>query len=139
MSALEKISRDLPDFTGSNWLLRFPLIILFIQQGFSKLPIDQAAADIYNLPLIVWVMAAWGEIFSGFGLLFGGILNGSNLFSWLGDLVTRVSGLVILIIMIGVINTTEPDNIIDIFLYDQFHSMLLLGGLFFTLRGNRVK
>ena len=84
-------------------------------------------------------MAAWGEIFSGFGLLFGGILNGSNLFSWLGDLVTRVSGLVILIIMIGVINTTEPDNIIDIILYDQFHSMLLLGGLFFTLRGNRVK
>ena len=139
MSALEKISRDFPDFTGSNWLLRFPLIIVFIQQGFSKLPIDQAAADIYSLPLIVWVMAAWGEIFSGFGLLFGGILNGSNLFPWLGDLLTRVSGLVILIIMIGVINTTEPDNIIDIILYDQFHSMLLLGGLFFTLRGNRVK
>ena len=139
MSALEKISRDLPDFTGSNWLLRFPLIIVFIQQGFSKLPIDQAAADIYSLPLIVWVMAAWGEIFSGFGLLFGGILNRSNLFSWLGDLVTRVSGLVILIIMIGVINTTEPESIIDIFFYDQFHSMLLLGGLFFTLRGNRVK
>ena len=139
MSALEKISRDLPDFTGSNWLLRFPLIIVFIQQGFSKLPIDQAAADIYSLPLIVWVMAAWGEIFSGFGLLFGGILNGSDLFSWLGDLVTRVSGLVILIIMIGVINTTEPESIIDIFFYDQFHSMLLLGGLFFTLRGNRVK
>lgn len=139
MSTLEKISKDIPDFTGSNWLLRFPLIIVFIQQGFSKLPIDQAAADIYSLPLIVWVLAAWGEIFSGLGLLFGGILNRSNLFSWLGDLVTRVSSLIIVIIMIGVINTTEPDNIIDIFLYDQFHVMLLLGGLFFLLRGNRVK
>ena len=130
MSALEKISRDLPDFTGSNWLLRFPLIIVFIQQGFSKLPIDQAAADIYSLPLIVWVMAAWGEIFSGLGLLFGGILNGSNLFSWLGDLVTRVSGLVILIIMIGVINTTEPESIIDIFFMTNFTQCFYLEAYF---------
>ena len=139
MTTLEKISKELPDFSGSNWLIRIPLVIVFLQQGLSKLPIDQASAEIYNLSLTLWFLVAWGEILSGFGLFLGGVLSTSRYLSWIGDLVTRCSGLTIVIIMIGVISTTKPDNLIDILLYDQFHSMLFLGGLFFFLRGNRVK
>ena len=75
MSFLEKISKRLPEFQGSNWLLRIPFVIIFIQQGLSKLPLDAAEAASYNLPMTVWFFVAWGEFFSGIGLLAGGLLR----------------------------------------------------------------
>ena len=36
MSYLEKISKKFPEFNGSNWLLRIPLAIVFIQMGLSN-------------------------------------------------------------------------------------------------------
>ena len=30
----------LPDFCMSHWLLRIPLVIVFIQQGLMKIPVD---------------------------------------------------------------------------------------------------
>ena len=53
---LKKINQKLPDFKGSNWLIRIPLAIVFIQQGFSKIPLDVTEAGVYNLPLHVWLI-----------------------------------------------------------------------------------
>ena len=75
MSFIEQISKQLPEFNGSNWLLRIPLAIVFIQMGLSKFPLDIGDAESFNLPMTVWVFVAWGELFSGFGLLIGGFLN----------------------------------------------------------------
>ena len=139
MSFFEKISKTLPEFQGSNWLLRIPFAIIFIQQGLSKLPLDPLEAESYNLPMTVWFFVAWGEFFSGVGLLIGGLLRLKSLWPWVGDLITRFSGIVIAGIMTGVILISEPESIMYVLLYDSFHVILYFGGLFFALRGNRTK
>tara|TARA_Y100000590_G_C15406258_1_gene895802 strand:+ start:226 stop:645 length:420 start_codon:yes stop_codon:yes gene_type:complete len=139
MSYLEKISKTLPEFQGSNWLLRIPFAIIFIQQGLSKLPLNVSDAETYNLPMSVWFFVAYGELFAGLGLILGGILRIKYLWPWIGDLVTRFSGVVIAGIMTGVILILEPESVQDVLLNDTFHVILYFGGLFFALRGNRVK
>ena len=131
---LTRLVDKIPEFCLSHWLLRIPLAVVFIQQGLSKIPVTLSAANSFDLPYSVWFFVAWGELTAGVGLLLGGLFERS----WLGDLITRLSGVIITGIMAGVILIGEPDSILDVVLYDQFHLMLLLGGLFFLLRGNRV-
>ena len=139
MPFVEKITRQLPEFQGSNWLLRIPFAIIFIQQGLSKMPVTAADAEVYNLPMSIWFVVAWGELFAGFGLLVGGLLRVKFLWPSIGDLITRFSGVVIAGIMTGVILILEPPSIQYVMLHDTFHVILYFGGLFFALRGNRVK
>ena len=121
----------------SHWLLRIPLAIIFLQQGISKWPIDIETAQSYDLPLVVWAFVTLGEIGAGIGLLVGGLFP--KKFLWeLGDLVTRFSGITICSIMTGVIWIGQPDSFMDVLLYDNFHVLLWVGGLFFALRGNRT-
>ena len=127
----------IPEFYLSHWLLRIPLVIVFIQQGLSKLPVTLEDAQSYDLPYIVWWFAAYGEVGAGIGLLVGGIMMYSW-WSWMGDLLTRFSGFVIGCIMTGVIWVGEPESLMDVILYDNLHVLLWVGGLFFALRGNRT-
>lgn len=122
----------------SHWLLRIPLAIVFLQQGLAKWPVDAETAASWELPLIVWAFVVLGEIGAGVGLLVGGLMqNLKNLLKELGDLITRFSGITICSIMTGVIWMSQPDSFMDVILYDNFHVMLWVGGLFFALRGNR--
>ena len=121
----------------SHWLIRIPLIIIFLQQGIAKLPVTVEGAESFDLPYIVWWFAAWGEVGAGIGLLVGGLMMYSW-WSWIGDLITRFSGFVIGCIMTGVIWVGEPDSFMDVILYDNLHVLLWVGGLYFALRGQRV-
>ena len=38
MNYVKFISEKFPEFNGANWLIRIPLAIVFIQQGFDKIP-----------------------------------------------------------------------------------------------------
>ena len=136
---LRKINQMLPEFKGSNWLIRIPLAIVFIQQGFSKMPFDPSTAEAYGLSLIVWSMVIISELLAGFGLLFGGIFRSLGILSLIGDLLTRFSGTIIVCIISGVIIVSDPDSFVEVLLYDHIHVMLYCGGLFFALRGNRAK
>ena len=127
----------IPEFYLSHWLLRIPLVIVFIQQGLSKLPVTLEDAQSYDLPYIVWWFAAYGELGAGMGLLVGGLMMYSW-WSWIGDLLTRFSGFVIGCIMTGVIWVGEPESLMDVILYDNLHVLLCVGGLYFALRGTRA-
>ena len=127
----------IPEFYLSHWLLRIPLIIVFIQQGLSKLPVTLEDAQSFDLPYIVWWFAAYGELGAGMGLLVGGLMMYSW-WSWIGDLLTRFSGFVIGCIMTGVIWVGEPESLMDVILYDNLHVLLWVGGLYFALRGTRA-
>ena len=134
MSLVSKI----PDFCLSHWLLRLPLVVVFFQQGVDKLPVDPDTAEAYGLPYLVWWVVAWGETLAALGLLVGGVLMVKDYLKELGDLITRFSGITICSIMTGVIWIAKPESVLDVVLYDHFHVMLWVGGLFFALRGNRT-
>jgi len=119
-----------------DWLLRIPLAIVFLQQGLSKLPISVEDAQVFELPMLVWVFVVLGELGAGIGLIVGGLIQ--RLWTTIADMVTRFSGFVIGCIATGVIWVGQPDNLIDVLLYDNLHVFLWAGGLFFALKGNRV-
>ena len=121
----------------SHWLIRIPLIIIFLQQGISKLPVTVEGAESFDLPYIVWWFAAWGEVGAGLGLLVGGLFPKKYLWE-LGDIITRFSGITICSIMTGVIWVGEPASLTDVILYDNLHVLLWVGGLFFALRGSKA-
>ena len=136
-TSLDQYLKKIPEFKGANWLIRMPLAIVFILQGLQKFPVTIEDAEAFGLPMSVWFFVAWGELFAGIGLLVGGLTIALK--DGVGDVITRFSGIVICGIMTGVILVGEPENIIDVLLYDNLHVMLYCGGLFFALRGNRVK
>ena len=137
MMTLEQYLKKIPDFKGANWLIRVPLGIVFILQGLQKFPVDITDAEAFGLPMSVWFFVAWGELFAGIGLLLGGLTIALK--DGVGDMLTRFSGIVICGIMTGVILIGEPESIMYVILYEHLHLMLYTGGLFFALRGNRVK
>ena len=120
----------------STWLLRIPIVIIFIQQGLSKFPVTLEDAQAFDLPYIVWWFVAYGELGAGIGLVVGGLVIWNKLWPWVGDIITRFSGFTIGCIMTGVIWVGQPDSLMDVILYDNLHVLLWVGGLFFALRGN---
>ena len=128
--------KKLKELRLSTWLLRIPIVIVFIQQGLSKFPVTLEDAQAFDLPYIVWWFVAYGELGAGIGLIVGGLVIWNKLWPWVGDTITRFSGFTIGGIMTGVIWIGEPDSLMDVILYDNFHVLLWVGGLFFALRGN---
>ena len=138
---VKRISMKIPDFCMSHWLLRIPLIVIFAQQGLDKLPVDAETATSFDLPYLVWWVAAYGELGAAVGLFFGGLFftdKFSELVKEASDILTRFSGFTIGCIMTGVIWIAQPESLLDVILYDHFHVMLWVGGLYFALRGNRT-
>ena len=128
--------KELKELRLSTWLLRIPIVIIFIQQGLSKFPVTLEDAQAFDLPYIVWWFVAYGELGAGIGLVVGGLVIWNKLWPWVGDIITRFSGFTIGCIMTGVIWVGQPDSLMDVILYDNLHVLLWVGGLFFALRGN---
>ena len=138
---VKRISMKIPDFCMSHWLLRIPLIVVFAQQGLDKLPVDAETAASFDLPYLVWWVVAYGELGAAVGLFFGGLFFTDKFSEWIkeaSDILTRFSGFTIGCIMTGVIWIAQPESVLDVILYDNFHVMLWVGGLYFALRGNRT-
>lgn len=136
---IKNITSKIPEFCMSHWLIRIPLIVVFLQQGFAKWPIDAETAASFELTLLVWTFVVLGEIGAGAGLIVGGLLSHTkNWLKELGDLITRFSGITMASIMTGVIWISEPDSFWDVILYDNLHVLLWVGGMYFALRGNRT-
>ena len=138
---MKKILKNVPEFCQSHWLWRIPLAIVFIQQGWWKMPIDMAEAESYGLSYLTWWVVTYGEFLAGIGLLVGGVMNIQWMYevpNWVGDMITRFSGITMCCIMTGVIWIGDPESILDVLFYDNLHVLLWVGGLYFALRGNRL-
>lgn len=135
---IKEFVRKIPEFCMTHWLIRIPLIVVFLQQGFAKWPIDAETAAAFELTLLVWTFVVLGEIGAGIGLVVGGLMDYVKRLKEFGDLITRFSGIVITGIMTGVIWIGQPDSFMDVILYDNFHVLLWVGGMYFALRGNRT-
>jgi putative oxidoreductase len=119
----------------AQFLLRIPISILFLQQGMSKLPVNEATAEAFGLPYIVWWFVTYGEIGAAIGLIVGGVLGFKDPIG-LGDVITRFSGITMACIMTGVIWVSAPADLMSVLMYDYLHVSLYFVGLYFALRGN---
>ena len=127
--------REIPKIPApiAQFFLRVPVSILFLQQGFSKLPVT--GENPYGLPPIVWWFVTLGEIGAGIGIILGGIIGFKYLIG-LGDLITRFSGITMACIVTGVIWISYPPDLMTVLLYDYLHVSLYFVGIYFALAGN---
>ncbi|MEM6491781.1 MAG: hypothetical protein AAF684_07785 [Pseudomonadota bacterium] len=121
-------SRRIPTIRIADWFVRVPLAVIIIEQGMFKIPDFAAQAETYGLSQLLFGLAAFAEIAGGIAILLGGLLRNN----WAADMLTRLGGLAISIIVAGVIVMIYFGP----FSGWQLQGMLLAAGLFFLLRGN---
>ena len=120
------------------WVLRLSLGISFFLHGYGKFPLPpQKMVVWFESKGIIWPelitsLVALGEVIAGIGIVLGGLL-----FNQLGNLITRLSGGAVVVIMIGAFAIAHPDWFItkDLFMSEQIFLFLL--GTYFAIRGNK--
>ena len=134
-NALDSMARP---FSGiAPWLLRLSLGISFFLHGYGKFPLPpQKMVVWFESKGIIWPelitsLVALGEVIAGIGIVLGGLL-----FNQLGNLITRLSGGAVVVIMIGAFAIAHPDWFItkDLFMSEQIFLFIL--GLYFAIKGN---
>ena len=134
-NALDSMAKP---FTGiAPWLLRLSLGISFFLHGYGKFPLPpQKMVVWFESKGIIWPelitsLVALGEVIAGIGIILGGLL-----FNQLGNLITRLSGGAVVVIMIGAFVIAHPDWFItkDLFMSEQIFLFIL--GLYFAIKGN---
>ncbi|MEM9063597.1 MAG: hypothetical protein AAGD13_24320 [Pseudomonadota bacterium] len=133
MTALLRTGQSLPDIQSAHWLMRAALAAMIAYQGLTKFPLAASDAASFDVPFILWIMAAVGEVAAGIALIAGGFGR-----TWIGDLVTRAGGAALAMIVASVLAVVYWAPPLDLFLGNQFHILLLVGGLYFALRGNKA-
>ena len=133
---LESIAKPLMPITP--WLLRLGLGISFILHGVGKLPLPPERMVTwfesmgYMYPELVTSLVALGEVGAGAGIIFGGLLKNK-----VGDLITRLSGGAVGVIMIGAILIAHSDWLVTKKLFMSEQIFLFLLGTYFAIRGNK--
>ena len=139
---LEKIALPLKNY--SNCLLRIGLGTSFFLHGYGKIPIQESFVNWLSSKGIPFAettahLIAWGEMVSGIGILLGGLIGTRA--SVAGNLITRLSGGTVMIIMIGALLIAhshwgfffgERGSI----LFASEQLFLLLVGTYFAIKGN---
>ena len=139
---LEKLAKPLKDY--STCLLRIGLGVSFFLHGFGKIPIQKGFIDWLaskGIPFaeLTAYLVAWGEILAGIGILIGGLI-GLNA-PVVGNLITRLSGGAVMVIMIGALLLAHSDWGIFFgergsILFASEQLFLLLLGTYFAIKGN---
>ena len=120
------------------WLLRLTLGVSFILHGIGKFPIPSPnmvrwfESMGYMYPEIITSLVALGEVGAGAGIILGGLMSGN-----VGNLITRLSGGAVVVIMIGAILIAHSDWLVTkkLFMSEQIF-LFLLGG-YFAIKGNK--
>ena len=133
---LESIAKPLMPITP--WLLRLGLGISFILHGIGKFPLPPERMVTwfesmgYMYPELVTSLVALGEVGAGAWIILGGLLNNK-----VGDLITRLSGGAVGVIMIGAILIAHSDWLVTKKLFMSEQIFLFLLGTYFAIRGNK--
>ena len=132
---LESIAKPLIPI--SPWLLRLGLGTSFILHGIGKFPLPPEKMVTwfesmgYMYPEIVTSMVAVGEVAAGAGIILGGLISGH-----VGNLITRISGGAVGVIMIGAIVIAHADWLVTKKLFMSEQIFLFLLGAYFAIKGN---
>ena len=139
---LEKIASPLKYY--ANYLLRIGLGVSFFLHGYGKIPIQENFVNWLSSKGIPFAettahLIAWGEMVSGIGILLGGLIGTKA--SVAGNLVTRLSGGAVMVIMIGALLIAHSNWSVFFgergsILFASEQLFLLLVGTYFAIKGN---
>ncbi len=109
-----------------HWALRLSLAATFLYHGIGKFPVE----SFMGLPIVVAWAVALGEIAAGAALIGGAFGK---------EVLTRVGGLIVIVIMIGAIAMVHFNNGWNVMNGGmEFQVLMLAAGLYFAARGNEV-
>lgn len=115
------------------WLIRLGLGIAFILHGYNKFPLPpQGLINYFGFSPALATFVALSEVFAGLIIIVGGLLNNS-----LGNLITRLGGLMVVVIMIFAFSIAHQEWFITVKLFTSEQIFLFLIGLFFLIKGNK--
>jgi len=118
----------------ASLIFRFGIGIAFIIHGLGKFPLPpQGLIEYFNLSPALASLVALSELLTGLILIISGFIK--NPF---GNLLTRLAGLMIIIMMINIFAIAHPDWFITKKLFTSEQIFLLIGGIYFLIKGNRT-
>lgn len=137
-----------PFMNSVTWLPRLALGIAFFFHGYGKLPAPFMMDEQHRM--VTWFESIFipmpefwvnlvilGEMAAGIGIILGGVVG--FFAEQLGNLLTRLSGLLVVIIMICALYIAHADWFTSLstkFVTSEQMFLLVLG-LFFAIRGNK--
>ena len=132
---IKKINSFFDNFEAlATLFLRLGIGIAFIIHGFGKFPLPpEGLVDYYDLHPFIASLVAISELSSGIILIISGFLKNS-----IGNILTRLVGLNIVILMMCIFAVAHQDWFITKRLFTSSQIFLLIGGLFFLIKGNRT-
>ena len=118
----------------SIFFLRVSLGIAFIIYGYSKFPLPpQKLMEYFNFSPFLASFVAVSELLAGILIILGGFLK-----SGLGNVITRFSALVIVVIMIFAFSLAHKDWFVTKELFSSEQIFLIIIGLYFLINGNQI-
>jgi len=115
------------------WVIRLGLGIAFIIHGYNKFPLPpQGLINYFGFSPALATFVALSEVFAGFVIIVGGLLNNS-----LGNLITRLGGLMVVVVMIFAFSIAHQEWFITVKLFTSEQIFLFLIGFYFLLKGNK--
>ena len=115
------------------WVIRLGLGIAFIIHGYNKFPLPpQGLINYFEFSPALASFVALSEVFAGLIIIAGGLISNS-----LGNLITRLGGLMVVVIMIFAFSIAHQEWFITVKLFTSEQIFLFLIGLFFMIKGNK--
>ena len=118
----------------ASLFLRLGISIAFIIHGWNKFPLPpQGLIEYFDLSPFLASFVALSEVSVGIILIIGGFIKNPY-----GDIITRFAGLTIIIIMVNIFVIAHQDWFITKKLFTSEQIFLLIGGIYFLLKGNNT-
>ena len=117
---------------SASLIFRFGIGIAFIIHGSNKFPLPpQGLIEYFSLSPVLASTVAISELLSGLVLIISGFIKNP-----LGNLLARLSGLNITILMISILVFAHMDWFVTTKLFTSEQIFLLIGGIYFLIKGN---
>jgi len=118
----------------ASLILRFGIGVAFVIHGLGKFPLPpQGLIEYFDLSPALASFVALSELLAGVILIISGFIKNP-----IGNLLTRVAGFVIVIMMINIFTIAHQDWFITTKLFTSEQIFLLIGGIYFLIKGNRT-
>ena len=118
----------------ASLVFRFGIGVSFIIHGLNKFPLPpQGLIEYFDLSPTIASTVAISELLSGLVLIISGFIKNP-----IGNLLTRLSGLNISVLMVSILLFAHQDWLITTKLFTSEQIFLLIGGIYFLIKGNRA-